>query len=126
MSAVRSVIVIDDHHSLRRNLVALLQDEGFVVFDAADGESALALLADQDCDVAIVDIRLPGMNGYELLPCLHARYPEMTLLIHTGSVDFLLTPELSALGIAEDDIFFKPIADTEQFVRRIQRAGDSS
>ena len=42
------------------------------------------------------------------------------------AVDFMLTPELSALGIAEDDIFFKPIADTGQFVRRIQRAGDSS
>lgn len=126
MSLTRTVIVIDDHHSLRRNLVALLQDEGFEVLDAADGESALAQLATQACDVAIVDIRLPGMSGYELLPCLHARYPNMTLLIHTGSVDFMLTPELSALGIAEADIFFKPIADTGQFVRRIQRAGDSS
>lgn len=126
MSLPRSVIVIDDHHSLRRNLVALLQDEGLAVFEAADGESALALLADQDCDVAVVDIRLPGMSGYELLPCLRARHPQLTLLIHTGSVDFMLTPELSALGITDDDIFFKPIADTEQFIRRIQRAGDPS
>ncbi|WP_295450355.1 response regulator [uncultured Thiodictyon sp.] len=114
------ILVVEDHPSLRRNLVALLEDEDFVVSEAASGEDALKLIAEQDFQVAVVDVRLPGMNGIELIERAGGAYPHLRFLIHTGSVDYVLTPEIIALGMGEDDVFYKPISDLETFFSRIR------
>ena len=114
------VLIIDDHDSLRRNLSALLEDENFVVFEAESGEQALTLLEQQGLDVAIVDMRLPGISGAEFIEQAAARYPVLRFIVHTGSVDFVLSESNRALGISETDVFYKPIADLEHFFQRIR------
>lgn len=114
------ILVVEDHPSLRRNLVALLEDEDFLVDEAASAEEALKLIADQDFQVAVVDVRLPGMNGIEFIALAGRDHPQLRFLIHTGSVDYVLTPEISALGLGEDDVFYKPISDLETFFSRIR------
>ena len=98
------VLIIDDHDSLRRNLSALLEDENFVVFEAESGEQALTLLEQQELDVAIVDMRLPGISGAEFIEQAAARYPALRFIVHTGSVDFVLSENNRALGISETDV----------------------
>lgn len=121
------ILVVEDHDSLRRNLVALLEDEDFEVAAAQTGEEALSLIAAQDFQVVIVDVRLPGMSGLELITLAAPAHPRLRFLIHTGSVDYVLNPELTALGIGERDVFFKPICDLETFFARVHGgcAGDS-
>ena len=114
------ILVVEDHPSLRRNLVALLEDEDFVVSEAASGEDALKLIAEEDFQVAVVDVRLPGMNGVELIELAGGAHPHLRFLIHTGSVDYILTPEIIALGIGQDDVFYKPISDLDAFFSRIR------
>jgi DNA-binding NtrC family response regulator len=114
------IIVIDDHDSLRRNLVALLEDDGFDVSEAASGEEALVKLSQKPVSVAIVDIRLNGMAGNEVMPLIHQRIPSVRFIVHTGSVDFVLTPEMQQLGLTDSDVFFKPISDPDSFLHRIR------
>lgn len=112
--------MVDDHPSLLRNLVALLEDEDFTVVATVSGEEALQRMAEQDFQVAIVDMRLPGISGSELIEIAAKGHPHLHFIIHTGSVDFVLTPETIALGIGEDDVFYKPISDLDNFLARIR------
>jgi CheY-like chemotaxis protein len=114
------ILVVDDHPSLLRNLVALLEDEDFTVVAAASGEEALRLIAEQEFQVIIVDMRLPGISGSEVIEIVAHDHPQLHFIIHTGSVDYVLTPEISALGISEKDIFYKPISDLDTFFARIR------
>ena len=114
------LLIIDDHNSLRRNLAALLEDENFAVSEAESGEQALNMLQQNTLDVAIVDMRLPGMSGSEFIEQAAARFPALRFIVHTGSVDYVLSDSNRALGISESDVFYKPIADLQHFFQRIR------
>ena len=77
------VLIIDDHELLRTGTRRILEEtDGFtVVGEADDGDSALGAIDRLEPDVALVDIRLPGMNGIELARRIVAGYPSMTVLI---------------------------------------------
>ncbi|MDD4928254.1 MAG: response regulator [Gallionella sp.] len=105
------VLVLDDHPSLRRNLLALLEDEGFEVMEAASGEEALQMVQHRRVDAVIVDIRLPGMNGNEFIVAAHAIRPALRFVIHTGAMDYILPDELRRLGLTDGSVFIKPVSD---------------
>jgi CheY-like chemotaxis protein len=65
-AAVRSVLVIEDNPDAREALVALLELDGYDVESAADGPTAIELTRAKRPDVALVDIGLPGIDGYEV------------------------------------------------------------
>jgi CheY-like chemotaxis protein len=69
------VLVVDDESVVCSNVAAFLEDEGFTVFSAASGEEALDLILKQKMDVAIIDIRLPGMDGNMLIVKAHEIQP---------------------------------------------------
>ncbi len=104
-----SIIVIDDEDMVRINLTDFLEDEGFTVLNAASGEEGLELVKKNKFDIAIVDMRLPGMDGNSFILDAHRMQPELRYLIHTGSADYSLPDELRKLGITQDYVFYKPI-----------------
>jgi len=59
------VLVIDDEQSIRMLMVAILEDEGHTVIEAADGYQGLELLAQERPDLVILDIMMPGIDGTE-------------------------------------------------------------
>jgi CheY-like chemotaxis protein len=63
----RRVLVVDDHAELRTAVREMLEGEGYAVEEAGDGPRALALLESGGFDAAVVDVRLPGMDGFALL-----------------------------------------------------------
>jgi len=65
-----SVLVVEDHPGVRESAVSLLRQSGYRVSAAADGVEALGLLRAENFDVLILDLRLPRMNGPELLDAL--------------------------------------------------------
>jgi len=79
-----TVLVADDEPSLREALRQFLQQEGFSVLLAEDGLEASALLAQEEADLAICDLRMPRMGGMELLKSLRERDPELPIIIMTG------------------------------------------
>ncbi|HEY4241475.1 MAG TPA: ATP-binding protein [Kofleriaceae bacterium] len=74
----RKILLVDDNADARSLLAELLVLSGHEVHDAADGDSALAILAGVIPDIAILDIGLPGMDGYELAAAIQTQLGERT------------------------------------------------
>jgi two-component system nitrate/nitrite response regulator NarL len=77
------VLVVDDHELFRTGLRALLEEKGFVVDDAADGEAALAALPDFRPDVVIMDLNMPGISGVEATARAVAAIPGVRVVMLT-------------------------------------------
>lgn len=105
------VLVVDDEPVIRLNLAVYFEDQGYQVRAVADGETALNVLANDPADVGIIDVRLPGMDGDELIVRSHKLCPDMRFLIYTGSPAYYLPARLRGIGIRTDQVFAKPIPD---------------
>ncbi|MDZ7392775.1 MAG: response regulator [candidate division KSB1 bacterium] len=106
MSGDTSILLVDDEAIVRESLSAWLEDEGFVVYAAGSGEEALGLLAKAKPDVAVIDIKMPGMDGLTLLKRLRElddRLPVVMMTAHAtvesavrsmrdGAYDYVMKP----------------------------------
>lgn len=114
----RKILVLDDEPDIRDSLAAYLEDCGFSVLPVGSGEEALASLS--EVCVAIVDIRLRGMDGLTFIKKAHVLRPDILYIIHTGSTEFQLDDELRALGMTDAQVLFKPVLDIGVFDRIIR------
>jgi len=103
------VLVIDDEPAICLSLTAFLEDYGFKASSAESAEEALDLMKNNDYDVCIVDLRLPGMSGEDLILQAHERHPNQRHIIYTGSISYNLSDKLQALGMRPEHVFLKPI-----------------
>jgi len=78
------ILVIDDDESIRKVLVAILEDEGFAVDTAENGKTAIKKSNEKFYNLALIDIRLPDMEGTELLTKLKDTIPKMRKIMVTG------------------------------------------
>jgi DNA-binding response OmpR family regulator len=85
MSTGERIVVVDDHAELAGTLAEVLGLDGFDVRTAADGASALAVIAEHQPICVLTDVDMPGMNGFELVRRLRERYgSDMVLIAITG------------------------------------------
>lgn len=118
----KKILVVDDEQMIRINLEAFLEDEGFAVLTAASGEEAIAILTKEpDIAVAIVDIRLSGIDGNTVIMTGYKISPKTKYILHTGSAEYALTPELMALGITNAQILYKPLIDMQALLDVLQQ-----
>src|SRR5262245_50199338 len=80
----KHLLIVDDETQLREAVAEQLADHGFLVEQAASGEQAIERLAAFAFDILITDLRLPGMNGRELLDATLERYPDIIGIVITG------------------------------------------
>ncbi len=120
MSTVK-ILLVDDEEIVRITLEAYLEDEGYTVISANSGEEALERIVDQNMDVGIIDMRLPGIDGNVLISKLNKLQPEMKFIIHTGSMGYSLPESLTALGISDELVFKKPIKSISEFTGMIRK-----
>lgn len=88
-SSKARLLVVDDHALIRQTLaeyLALVPDVALCGV-AASGEEALDCLASTTCDLAIVDVAMPEMNGIELVRRLRALYPDLPCLMLSGQAE---------------------------------------
>jgi DNA-binding NtrC family response regulator len=76
----KTVLIVDDDEGMRDTLAAILRRD-FRVLKAATGEAGLALVDKEDVDLALIDVRLPGINGFEVLRILKENYPFIEAII---------------------------------------------
>lgn len=105
------VLIVDDDNSVRQSLSAFLDDYGFDVSTVSSAEEALDVLARESFDLAVVDLRLPGMSGDTLILKAHELSKKLRFLIHTGSKGFRLTEDLTEVGMKTEHVLLKPLAD---------------
>jgi DNA-binding response OmpR family regulator len=82
------IVVADDDKILTQLLTRLLEDEGYEVKVAHDGESAYQYLRDTKCKAMLLDIRMPGINGAELLMLMAAEKIKVPVIVMAGFPDF--------------------------------------
>src|SRR5919109_171245 len=80
----KHLLIVDDEKALREAVAERLADHGFIVEQADSGEEALRRLADFAFDVIITDLRLPGIDGRQVLDAAIERYPDIVAIVITG------------------------------------------
>jgi two-component system, NtrC family, nitrogen regulation response regulator NtrX len=102
-----SVLVVDDERAIRDSLRMILEFEGYRVDEAASGSQALARVADRPPDAIVLDIKMPEMDGLELLKALRERGYDMPVLMISGHADIQTAVEATRRGAY--DFFEKPL-----------------
>jgi DNA-binding NtrC family response regulator len=115
------VLVVDDDAAVRASLRAYLEDEGFEVSSAGAAGEALVIVGAGRIDVAIVDIRLPEMDGQTLILRAHELAPSVRYVIYTGSVAYQLPEALERMGMTPEDVLHKPARSLELLVAAVRR-----
>jgi DNA-binding NtrC family response regulator len=112
------VLLADDERLLRRVVRRGLAQAGFEVVEAHNGQAALELLNRERFDVVVSDVRMPVMDGIELLQALTRTQSDVPVVLISGSLDPQGKEEAHRLGAFE--VLTKPFAitDLEQVVRR--------
>ncbi|MNE39726.1 Heme response regulator HssR [compost metagenome] len=112
-----SILVVEDDKHVRRLLEAVLKREGYDVFTAEDGHKALDVLDIQHIDLIILDIMMPGMDGYEFAAEVRAANSQIPILMATAK--HLPEDKKKGFRLGTDDYMTKPV-DTEEMLLRIQ------
>jgi len=117
------VLVVDDDAGIRETMADILALEGYEVTLAADGEEAIAIAQRERFDVALLDIRMPKMDGVETLKILKNMAPEIRVIMITGFEVGDLADE--ALEFGAEAVFRKPL-DVATFLPVLLAASDST
>jgi two-component system nitrogen regulation response regulator NtrX len=103
----RTILIVDDEKGVRDSLQKLLEFETYRVIQAEDGPSALDLVRDELVDLVLLDVKMPGMDGLEVLSRLHEDHPQLPVVIISGHGTIQTAVEATRLGAF--DFIEKPI-----------------
>lgn len=115
------VLVVDDEPAIRQVVAALLRKAGYLVDQAADGETAMERLARGDVDIVLSDIKMPGLSGIDLLRQARAANIDTAFIMMTAfaSVD----TAIEAIKAGAADYMIKPL-NNEELLHRLAKVGD--
>jgi DNA-binding NtrC family response regulator len=98
---MKSILIIDDDPLIRKTLSSHLSRQGYEIRTAEDGESGLAVQAEQNSDLVLLDVRLPDLDGLEVLRRIRGGNPRTTVVIMTAFDDMKTTVEAVKSGAFE-------------------------
>lgn len=125
MPTIRSrpaILIVDDDEGIRFTLSEVLAETGVNVLQAAHGQEALKLLEKHELDLIITDLRMPEMDGLELLQIVKQRYPNIRVVVITahGSESHAV----QAMKLGAYDYFAKPF-NIDDIIAVVQRATEA-
>jgi len=121
MSAPVKLMIVDDEPHLRSSLTFWFKEEGYDVLSAGSGREALATLAREAPQILLVDIKMPGMDGLEVLRKVRETSPETTVIIMTAYAS--VETAIQALKDGAYDYIVKPF-DPEAISRLVKKAAE--
>ncbi len=104
---IKTILIADDEQGVRESLKRLLEFESYRVLVAEDGTRALDLISSEFVDLVLLDIKMPGMDGMEVLSHIHEDQPELPVVIISGHGTIQTAVEATRLGAY--DFIEKPI-----------------
>ena len=110
-----TILIVEDEHAVARGIQYALQQEGYEVAVARSGEEGLDIATHQAPDLVVLDVRLPGIDGFEVLRRLRAAGAKMPVLVLTARDDEV--DKVIGLELGADDYLTKPFGLRELMSR---------
>ncbi|MGB9082258.1 MAG: response regulator, partial [Desulfuromonadaceae bacterium] len=104
---MKTILVADDDQAIRRTLELHLSEEGFAVRTAADGHEAVEKAIQAEVDLVLLDVRLPGMDGFEVLGRIKEKRPDLPVVVITAYDD--MQTAIKAIRLGAIDHLGKPV-----------------
>jgi len=103
---MRTILIVEDDRRIAQNMSRYLREEGYATEVAYEGYAGRQLALEQSIDLLILDINLPGLNGYEVCRSVRAEKPDLPIIILTalGEVE----DKVEGLALGADDYLVKP------------------
>ncbi len=98
---MKRALIVDDDQSIRRTLELHLGDAGLEVCCAADGEAGLQAALEQPFDIVLLDLRLPGLHGFEVLKAIREKKPRLPVIVITAFDDMQTAIEAIRMGAVD-------------------------
>lgn len=111
------ILVVEDEAIPRKNVCRVLREEEHEVLEAADGQAALSMLEETDCDVILTDLKMPKMGGIQLLQQVRKRFPQTLVVIMTAHAS--VETAVEALRLGAQDYILKPLI-LEDVLRKVR------
>ncbi len=108
MNNKSSVLIVDDEEVVRRAHLRSLENTGCQARVARDGDEAIRLMEEDPCDVILLDIRMPGLDGMDVLKIIKERWPDSEVVVITGYPTVESAKEAVRMGAC--DYIAKPVA----------------
>ncbi len=116
-TSAKTILVVDDEQGIRETYAAIFRTQGYEVLTAKDGVEALEVLSTIRPHVLVSDLKMPRMNGFELLSVVRDRFPEMGVIAISGHYasasprEDLMTDAFFAKGDKGPEVILKKIAE---------------
>lgn len=121
MQSQMSVLVIDDDRRVRESLASLVEERGYNVFQAEDGNSGLALLHKEPVDIVLADLKMPGLSDMSLVREVRNQFPNLLIICITGYGSVRGAVEAIKEGVY--DYLTKPL-DPDELLLTLDRAAE--
>ena len=118
---VVGVLVVDDEETIRTVLKRILEEGGYPVVAAGDGEEALRLLSQQGFELALLDVRMPGVSGMDLLGKITTDWPDTGVIMVTAVADTQNAVDAMKLGAC--DYITKPF-NRDDLLEKVRKANE--
>ncbi len=120
MTVTPRILLIDDEPNIRESIGAYLEDNDYEILEAASGREGVDLFLEKNPDCVLVDLRMPGMGGLEVLAELTEKSPETPILVvsRTG----VIQDAVGALRLGAWDFVTKPIVDMDILGHAVAKA----
>lgn len=119
MSGQATVLVVDDEPAIRRLLRTALDAAGYRVEEAENGKAALDAMSRKPADIIVLDLGLPGMDGFDVLSALRAKGSTVPVVVLSSRTDE--SGKVRALDMGADDYVSKPFG-VEELLARLRAA----
>ncbi|MFA5906922.1 MAG: response regulator, partial [Desulfobacula sp.] len=116
----KKILVIDDEIYIRDSVIGFLEDFGFNVVDAENGKVGLEIFDRENPDLVLCDLRMPEMDGLEVLASVRQKNPKIPIIIVSGAGNIADTVE--ALRLGAWDYIIKPIQDMNVLYHAVNKA----
>ncbi len=119
MADQKTILIIDDEITIRDSLKSFFEDEDYLVFSAEDGERGLDIVFNEPVDLVITDLRMPGMDGIEVMKAIHKYKPDMPLIVISGAGK--KEDIIKALRMGAKDYITKPVEDLDMISHTVRQ-----
>ncbi|BAP44483.1 SpoIIE family protein phosphatase [Pseudomonas sp. 21LCFQ02] len=117
-----TLLIIDDDEVVRASIAAYLEDSGFNVLQAINGQQGVEIFEQENPDLIICDLRMPQMGGLELIRKVTASSPQMPVIVVSGAG--VMSDAVEALRLGAADYLIKPLEDLAVLEHSVHRALD--